>query len=93
MKVKTLFLIVLLTASTSGCGLFTPEYVASTDKARVITNVFMCWGDTAVYDSKTNTLIPMGWVYLGDYKGWTLKKFDWQEYISLVKESRDKDDK
>ena len=93
MKAKTLLLIVLLMISTSGCGMFTPEYVASSDKARVLTDVFLCWGDTAVYDSKTNTLIPMGWVYLGDYKGWTLKKFDWQEYISLVNKSRADDDR
>jgi hypothetical protein len=72
--------------------MFTPEYVASSDKSRILTDVFLCWGDMAVYDKDTNTLIPLGWEYLGKYKGRTLNKFDWQAYISLQKQLRAKND-
>ena len=82
MTAKTLLVIVLLTIFASGCGMFTPEYVASEGKSRILTDVFMCWGEMAVYDSESNTIIPVGWEYLGNYKGRTLKDFNWQAYIA-----------
>lgn len=85
MRAKTLLLIVLLTSLISGCGMFTPEYVASEGKSRILTDVFMCWGEMAVYDSGTNSIIPIGWEYLGNYEGRTLKDYNWQEYIAAQK--------
>lgn len=35
----------------------------------------------AVYDKETNAMIILGWVFLSDYKYWTITKYDWDKKI------------
>jgi len=42
----------------------------------------------SVYDKSTNSMIEYGYILTENLEGWTLHKFDWQNYINKKKESQ-----
>jgi hypothetical protein len=69
----------------SGCGWMKPEIQHHPDASRVVTDSFMGWVKTAVYDSENNVLVSDGWHSISDFDGWNLMKFDWEEHINSKK--------
>lgn len=66
----------------SGCsGLLAPKILPHPDAPIVVVKTFGGLYQAAVYDLDSNSLIPVGWYWMRDYRGWTLHKYDWDKHI------------
>ena len=77
MRHLMLLMTILLIALSSACG---PRLVKHPDSPMLIEDV--SWGkvSVAIYSKERNGMIHYGWVDVPE--GWTLHKFDWENYIS-----------
>lgn len=85
---RTFLIITLLTCifgTASGCSLLPgfspPEVVKHPDAPMLIMRVEDGYAKVAVYQKSTNSLTQYGWIDLTDSVGWTLTKYDWEQFI------------
>lgn len=80
-----LLLITNIIGLASGCSLLPgfspPEVVKHPDAPMLIMRVEDRYAKVAVYQKSSNSLIEYGWIELTDSVGWTLTKYDWEQFI------------
>lgn len=74
-----------------GCALFSPDpVIRHPDGPALITDTAGGRVRLAAWDRQTGRLRDVGWGDISEFRGWTLHKFDWEEYLTDMgkKESR-----
>ena len=90
-----IFLSLILWGVLSGCNLFggfrPAEVIKHPDAPILIAEVKNGYVRAYVYDKAKNEMTDFGWVQLNDSnaKGWSLLKYDWENYILQKAKARE----